>query len=199
MTLDREGEQLVHSAVGVLTQAIQFIQQPGLTDELFTRSSRLVPSSTIGKHVRHVCDHYRLLLQALPKPGASIEGSEDNPEIAIFYDKRQRQVPTESHTEVAEEQMRELVHALRQFHQVCPVPLDTMVVVKAQIDSHSEHHVSLPSTLRRELWFCTHHAIHHYAIIKTLSIEFEVPVTADFGIAPSTLQYDALQNSTTKE
>ncbi|KAJ1949529.1 hypothetical protein IWQ62_006718 [Dispira parvispora] len=199
MTLDREGDQLIYSAVGILNQAIQFVQQPGLTDELYIRSSRLIPGSTIGKHVRHVCDHFRLLLQALPNPGASTEGLEGNPKIEIFYDKRQRQVPTESHTGVAEEQMRELVHTLRQFHEVCLVPLDTVVVVKAQIDSHSEHQISLPSTLRRELWFCTHHAIHHYAMIKTLSIEFEVPVTADFGVAPSTLQYNALQSSTTNE
>jgi hypothetical protein len=35
------------------------------------------------------------------------------------------------------------------------------------------------------------HAVHHYAIIRLMAGMMEVKLPADFGVAPSTLKYQA--------
>jgi len=47
------------------------------------------------------------------------------------------------------------------------------------------------SNVRRELFFCTHHAIHHNAFIKVLTLEMgiEEVCPAEMGLAPSTISF----------
>jgi hypothetical protein len=51
----------------------------------------------------------------------------------------------------------------------------------------------LQSTLGRELGFAAHHAIHHMAMVKIIAIQTlgvkETDLPADFGMAPSTVNY----------
>ncbi|KAG8908548.1 hypothetical protein FRB99_005908 [Tulasnella sp. 403] len=47
----------------------------------------------------------------------------------------------------------------------------------------------LQTSLGRELWFVALHAIHHYAVIRTLAGELNLSVDETFGVAPSTLRY----------
>ncbi|KAI7826670.1 hypothetical protein BX661DRAFT_183239 [Kickxella alabastrina] len=42
------------------------------------------------------------------------------------------------------------------------------------------------STVGRELWFCTHHMVHHNAVITMLMHEFGHKVPDEFAYAPST-------------
>ena len=44
--------------------------------------------------------------------------------------------------------------------------------------------------MERELIFLHGHTTHHYAIIAVILKMLELPVSADFGIAPSTLVYE---------
>ena len=48
----------------------------------------------------------------------------------------------------------------------------------------------LKSTLGRELFFATHHAIHHHAMMKTIGREFGIEAPAGFGTAPSTIKFE---------
>jgi hypothetical protein len=56
-----------------------------------------------------------------------------------------------------------------------------------------------PSTLSRELAFAVHHCIHHNALMKILlQLHFpEVQVPTSFGMAPSTINFNATPHRTT--
>lgn len=44
------------------------------------------------------------------------------------------------------------------------------------------------TTFGRELWFCTLHSIHHYALAKAiLRGEANIDIRGEFGVAPSTV------------
>ena len=72
----------------------------------------------------------------------------------------------------------------------------------SSLSSEQDHAAALPSTVARELGFAAHHAIHHMAMIKIIATHGQVgkldPVKdlpADFGRAPSTVQYDSNSSS----
>ena len=49
----------------------------------------------------------------------------------------------------------------------------------------------IDSTLLRELWFATHHAIHHNALLKPIASACGMDLPAEFGRAPSTVNHDS--------
>jgi hypothetical protein len=55
-------EHAISVAVSIIEQAIGFLDIVG-TDERLTYPSQAIPGGTIGKHIRHVADHYNLLLK----------------------------------------------------------------------------------------------------------------------------------------
>lgn len=61
------------------------------------------------------------------------------------------------------------------------------VVLHATIDP-AHPTVSFLTTFGRELWFCSLHAVHHFAMIKVICGEFGMPLTEGFGLAPSTVK-----------
>jgi hypothetical protein len=71
------------AAVAVLDQCAAFLQQTG--DAAYRAESRALVGGTIGRHVRHVLDHYRAILEPAPVAGGT--GG------AIDYDHRERNVP----------------------------------------------------------------------------------------------------------
>lgn len=46
------------------------------------------------------------------------------------------------------------------------------------------------TNFKRELWFVTHHAIHHAALIKIIASQFNYDLPTSFGMAPSTILYN---------
>ena len=51
----------------------------------------------------------------------------------------------------------------------------------------------IQSTFERELAFCVSHAVHHFAIVRLICAQMRVSLPVEFGIAPSTLNYQAAQ------
>ncbi|GFZ47489.1 hypothetical protein JCM24511_05233 [Saitozyma sp. JCM 24511] len=48
----------------------------------------------------------------------------------------------------------------------------------------------MKSTIGRELWFCSLHAIHHFSMLRTIAVhELGIDLPVEFGTAPSTLLY----------
>ncbi|ORX39023.1 hypothetical protein BD324DRAFT_618270 [Kockovaella imperatae] len=48
----------------------------------------------------------------------------------------------------------------------------------------------LSSSIGRELWFCSLHAIHHFSMLRTIAVhELGLDLPVEFGTAPSTLLY----------
>jgi len=55
---------------------------------------------------------------------------------------------------------------------------------------------ALQTTYGRELWFVSLHAIHHWSMVRVIAAEMGLQVEETFGVAPSTMAYRELGNST---
>jgi uncharacterized damage-inducible protein DinB len=173
---------LTAAAIVILQQLNDFLVDIPL--DIYVRVSERVPKSTIGKHVRHLLDHYRKLIHADLVSHVLQHQDEPYPQL-ICYDKRQRDVPEERETKIARAYLSELVELLERLPETGDfwnLPVDIEVVTTQQGASSDP----LRSSLGREVWFVVHHAIHHHAMIKVIAEEFGINVTSDFGLAPST-------------
>ncbi|ORZ07573.1 hypothetical protein BCR42DRAFT_336339 [Absidia repens] len=132
-----------------------------------------MPSSTIGKHVRHAYEHFVQLLKHVK-----------NERWTIDYDARVRNTPMEVDRSQAIQQLEKLQQALV---DVRDISLEYPVTLSATIDPKDTIHYPFTSSFGRELWYCCIHAIHHFASIKAICIEAGHVLPEDFGVAPSTL------------
>lgn len=87
-------------------------------------------------------------------------------------------------------------HALRTIQSLhhsltnLKTPPTTPLLLAATLSkSTSRPDIPFTSTLGRELWFVVHHAIHHAALIRVMCVEFDIPVSTDFGVAPATKKH----------
>ncbi|KAF9106959.1 hypothetical protein BGX27_008934 [Mortierella sp. AM989] len=131
--------------------------EPCKRSEIYTKPSALACQGTIGKHVRHLHDHFRLLLSTYPPcKGLSLDH-----EWLVDYDQRSREVPMETDIDVAIRELERIQFMLEksQLSQQESIPsgLSQAVTLQATIDP-SYPPVSFQSTFGRELWFCSLHA-----------------------------------------
>lgn len=160
------------AADAILAQCDAFIGQVPVSG--YTRPASTVTGGTIGKHARHVLDHFRA---ALATPSCE----------PIDYDHRVRGGSVESDVAAAREEIAELRAMLRSLDQG---RIDEPVTARVMLTGDGVM-ADLKSTLGRELFFATHHAIHHHAMMKTIGREFGVEAPAGFGTAPSTINFEA--------
>lgn len=167
------GAALISAAEGVLQQGLAMLDN---TDkESFSRKEEGPWGSSIGAHYRHVLDHFVCLIEGLW-------------DFQINYDLRGRNQDIESSVEAARQATRELIEALN------AIPDDVLkreCTVVYSVGYAEEETQAVRSVVARELMFCVGHAIHHYAIVKLLCSLRAVPLPYEFGIAPSTLKYQA--------
>jgi len=134
--------------------------------------------ASVGGHYRHVLDHFLCL-------AAGIESGTIN----FDHRGRDRQLETDKHYA---EQIT--VTLLECFRALGPQELDRPCSVVYTVGYDAEPTL-IKTTVGRELAFCVSHAVHHFAIIRLLCAYLSVPVTAEFGVAPSTLRYRSEQGS----
>ena len=153
--------------LNVLDQTLRAVD-----DEQYTTEG---PSgATIGGHVRHTLDHYRKLADGYQ--GLTV----------VDYDRRDRGGTVETDPASAIEEARALVNvfaSLDETHLAFPVRVRAMVTgdgIEAEMDS----------TVVRELWFASHHAIHHAALMKPIFEAIGVDLPDAFGRAPSTVNFE---------
>ncbi|KAI7875170.1 hypothetical protein K492DRAFT_211092 [Lichtheimia hyalospora FSU 10163] len=184
-TLSFEKNAMFIVANKLLQQLIDLLDNlPSDDDQLYTKPSIVMPGGTIGKHSRHIYDHFHLLLLHNPKLGSD----PTNNQWIVDFDDRSRDRPMEEQHENAVRSLKDLQSKLHQAQ--AKVPLDTPLLLAATIDeSEKIPKYHMESSFERELWYCCMHAIHHYASIKAICIEHKVPVTEEFGVAPSTSLY----------
>lgn len=144
----------------------------GLDDRAYTTPSARLAGGTIGKHLRHVVDHFR----------AALEGRE----AVIDYDHRARNVPMESDRQAAVAAIGGVVEGLE---RLTDRELSAPVRVLAMLTGDGAE-IELGSTLCRELHFAMHHAIHHQAMMRSIAEEFGASVDSEFGKAPSTVHFE---------
>ncbi|OBZ90092.1 hypothetical protein A0J61_01847 [Choanephora cucurbitarum] len=158
----------------LLQQAIDLLQL--IENDQYTKISDVMPGSTIGKHLRHLYDHFRLLY-------AKCDDIPDN--WIVDYDIRARNDPSESDRLIAIDRFKEMQSVVRKNSHVS---LDTPLTLSATITAADNNKYQFSSSFGRELFYCCIHAIHHYASIKAICVEQNISTPKEFGVAPSTLQ-----------
>lgn len=169
--------QHLHELQGMLVQ---------MSDRSYTRQSSHVLTSSIGAHVRHSLDHLRLLMQAMAGICEAPDPQSTNlPRVC--YDRRERGTDLESHRTIAIQMIDILVNKLNELPEE---HMHLSLEVEHMLDASGEI-ILLHSTLERELFFVMHHSIHHNALIAVLLREESIIVQQDFGMAPSTLEFQS--------
>lgn len=126
---------------------------------------------SLGKHVRHILDHYDALLA-----GAGV-GS-------IDYENRRRdeRLETEPSLAVARLVVIGTVLSCLEAHQ------SVTLKVRYPVEGASGC-LSLTTSLARELAFLTSHTVHHMALLGMMAESLGVDLPVNFGVHPSTLRF----------
>lgn len=141
-----------------------------LDDNQYTRKIIFLGKASIGAHTRHVIE----LLKC------AVDGYSDG---VIDYSKRARDIVIENDKLIAIEEIRSILGNIHQPDK----PIDLIV-------EHGEEEQSVQSTYHREIIYNTEHTIHHLALIRVALREMNLEIVGDdFGIAYSTLKYQASQ------
>lgn len=166
-----------------LKSAVEDVLQQGCTllrtvsGDVYTRREEGPHGSSLGAHYRHVLDHFLCLLDGLDSG-------------RIDYDQRRRSPEIENSAAEALFVTESLIDRFRSlsgddFRREC--------VVVYSVGYEDDAAQAVVSNVGREVMFCVGHAIHHYAILKMLSLTMDVRLPYEFGVAPSTLKHLAAQ------
>ena len=126
---------------------------------------------TLGRHLRHILDHYQALLEGV---GAG----------RIDYESRARDPRLERDPQQALERLAEIRRGLARLTEPSSTGLSlTYPVAEGSVSQ------SLATSLARELAFLTSHTVHHMALLGLLAERLGVVLPKDFGVHPSTLRH----------
>lgn len=178
------------------------------SDEVFCEPSDLGDGGTLGKHTRHILEHYFKLLDAAEELQNSIENKSDsddvhlNQQVVVNYDDRQRDSHQQDSTAGAVDAIGEIMERTRLLqNELLNLPL---MVENITYTGDGQMKTKFMSTLERELHFVNFHAIHHCFILRMIWKDVGSPNTSeyidrevgrDFGIAPSTMFFRQNEHS----
>jgi len=165
--------KVLTAAIDILTQGEDLLRS--LSAENYTRRVPVVFNAAIGGHYRHCLDHFTSLLLALDAD-------------EVDYDHRKRDPRIETQPEFALVLTAEM---RRTLEQLTPETLCTEVKARCEVSYSHDNSPVTRSMLGRELVYCIAHAIHHYALISVMARLMEVKLPEHFGVAPSTVKYNA--------
>lgn len=164
-------EGVCGAADAILNQCGRMIEL--VDDGAYATASGVLRGGTIGKHVRHALDHYCALLDC--------DGS-----APVDYDHRDRATAIETDRAAACGEIDRLRGVISGLDAEM---LGKATRVRVMLSGAGEEAV-LDSTIGRELFFATHHAIHHQAMIKAIAAEHGAELDGEFGTAPSTINHE---------
>ena len=167
------GSPLIDSATEILRQGEALLQ--ALDDETYRRKIPAVFTSAMGGHYRHCLDHFQCLLEGVANG-------------EVDYDDRRRDARIENDRQFALAETRR-IHAA--CEKIPPAALELPINVHSKVNYEGEAALVTASSFGRELMYGVAHAIHHYALLAVMCGLLGVRVPFGFGIAPSTLQYQA--------
>ncbi len=135
----------------------------------------------IGRHIRHITDHYLAFVKAVDE----LKPNLGNKKIKIDYNLRNRESTIETSPLAAQACLKTLKLSLSSLN----FDLLSAVEVSSEINCfHTQNHL-FSSNLERELLYLINHTIHHLAYIALLAKNTEISLPSSIGIAPSTLSY----------
>jgi uncharacterized damage-inducible protein DinB len=157
--------------IEVLRQTLWLIEELG--DGQYTHVESRLSKASIGAHVRHNLDHYRLFLAGLP-------------DGLVDYDARDRDTPVESDRRAAAAAARALIEGLAALPREA---LARPLRIRQQGSYEPGRFDGCESRVDRELLFLQSHAVHHHALMALLARAQGVPIPESFGMAPSTVEW----------
>ncbi|CAD6577752.1 MAG: hypothetical protein CYPHOPRED_000367, partial [Cyphobasidiales sp. Tagirdzhanova-0007] len=178
---EEAAEALRKVAATLLQQACELLEQISRMSDsegerILTYESEYIPGSTIGKHLRHSLDHFRLLLDAVPA------SSNAAAPLQVNYDTRTRLLDMERKPAIALQSFQIMSERLSRVME--RTHLDKSV----QLSALTPHYQQFESSFGRELWFVALHSIHHFSLLKVIACaELKMQLPEKFGVAPSTL------------
>lgn len=126
----------------------------------------------VGPHLRHIVDHYTCLVAGVDRG-------------LIDYDARERC----RETELSVPRARRMLQAVSQALQSLRSQADAPIIVRLATDPEGPSTQS-SSSLARELQFVQGHAVHHFALIRSVLNARGVQLPENFGKAPATLRHE---------
>ncbi len=172
---------LIAAVTEILRQGESLLH--AIDDDTYTEKLSDVFGSAIGGHYRHCLDHFQSLLDGL-------DASEIN------YDHRRRDSRIENDRSFA---LQETQRITRGVDSICANFLEFPINVRSKVSYALDQSFLIGSTVGRELMYAVAHSIHHYALIAVMCGLLDVPVPAGFGVAPSTLQHQAKQETAARK
>ena len=141
-----------------------------LTDQQYTVSCITLSGSSIGQHVRHVVEFFQCLLSGYDMG-------------VVNYDSRHRNQKIATDIAYGQECLSAITDNISQA--------DKPMALYAGFGGEGQSSI-LSTTYFRELFYNIEHTIHHMALIRIGIREVsETELPPEFGVAPSTLKYQA--------
>ncbi len=162
--------QLTRACSTILDQLSDTIRQ--LSETEFTHPSETLSGSSIGQHLRHTLEFFFCLEQGCDKR-------------VINYDKRAHDKLIETDKAIA----LLAIDRIRQF--IVEQTQDKPLLLEVGYDLNRDENVPVQTNYFRELTYNIEHAVHHMAIMKIgiREVARHTSISADFGVAASTLRY----------
>jgi hypothetical protein len=128
---------------------------------------------SIGKHVRHIIEFYKCLLDSLNSD-------------KLCYDDRERSQIRERNKGKAIESIEAIAK------QICSTKYDFSLQLKGNFSLNSEPSNLIKTSFYREVAYNLEHSIHHMAIIKVAikGLKLGNLIDDNFGVAISTIRYN---------
>lgn len=165
--------EIVKSNTYFLNQGVVLLST--ITDEQYSFNNGKLFKSGIGRHFRHIIEHYLSLINGYTSK--------------VNYDVRDRDLKLETDRKFAINTLRKLIDSIEIF-EIKPELIENHIEVTSNDGSNLDNPIWSKSTIRRELQFLISHTVHHYALIGLILKIMGVFVQDDFGKAPSTIKYE---------
>jgi uncharacterized damage-inducible protein DinB len=174
--LSRRQSALIHRNLEALRQASSLLHE--LDDETFRATPCGLGPLRVSSHLRHVIEFYECFLDGLER-------------AHIDYDARQRDESLERSTGHAARRIEEIIERMQSHPRLRS---DAALSVRIEDSGAQEFEDPfLPSSVSRELMTLFSHTIHHFALIATTLRALGQEPGSEFGVALSTLRYQAAQ------
>lgn len=172
-------EAVIRQNLQLLAQGRELLER--MEDSLYGAELPHLAARPVGCHFRHTLDFYDRLLS-----GAAMG--------RVDYDARTRKQRIEEERGAALEEIERLRQGLEALSQCDPeqpieVNLDNALEGTGEV-------IWSRSTLLRELQGLVSHTVHHYALIGILLKAKGFEPGPEFGVAPSTLEYERRSTAT---
>ncbi len=179
----------MQNQLAALQSNIHFIQQgiellTSVSDDLYTKNNGPYNKSGIGRHFRHIIEHYLSLI-------------DNDFEGLIDYDARDRNLRLENDREFMIESLHGVITSLNTLN-LDVSKLDQRIQVRSNEGIGEENTPLSESTIRRELQFLISHTVHHYALIGLILETLGFKPSDNFGVAPSTIKYEQQKHAVEK-